>query len=213
MKPFTEQKFIILILSILVLLVGVGYIISIDKQGDNYTISAEKKEDTQVEKEEPLKEDKDKTEKEEPIKIMVHVTGAVVNPDQLYELEQGSRVQDAINMAGGAREDVDYTYINLAAFLKDGAKIYIPSKNDDYLEIQHLIWDNIKNEGDNSLININIASKIELMALKGVGKATAEAIVSYREKHGPYTKEEDIQNVKGIGQATYEDLKDKICVK
>lgn len=215
MPDLNQQKFIVAILAVLVIIAGLGYIISIDKESTKYTntsVIEDKKNEEQSSEKLVEKENKANLNPVEKVKkdIVIHVTGAVKNPDTLVTLTFGSRVQDAIVAAGGATDDVDYTYINLAAPIDDGDKVYIPSKDEEYEDFKDLILDNIKIDAYNGLININTASKIELKTLKGVGDATADAIISYREKNGPFNDIEDIKKVKGIGEATFNDLKDKI---
>ena len=145
--------------------------------------------------------------------IMVDIGGAVNDP-MVAELEEGSRVEDAINAAGGVTEDADLTEINRAAFLEDGDKILIPEKQDVSLN-------DISNATDGSAkgsytpysdgkININTAGSEELQMLDGVGPVTAEKIIDYRESNGRFKDIEDIKNVSGIGEKTFEKLKDDI---
>ncbi|MBR6799983.1 MAG: helix-hairpin-helix domain-containing protein [Firmicutes bacterium] len=145
--------------------------------------------------------------------IMVDIGGAVNDP-MVAELEEGSRVEDAINAAGGVTEDADLTEINRAAFLEDGDKILIPEK-------QEVALNDISNATDGSAkggytsysdgkININTAGSEELQTLDGVGPVTAEKIIDYRESNGRFKDIEDIKNVSGIGEKTFEKLKDDI---
>ena len=145
--------------------------------------------------------------------IMVDIGGAVNDP-MVAELEEGSRVEDAINAAGGVTEEADLTEINRAAFLEDGDKILIPEK-------QEVALNDISNATDGSAkggytsysdgkININTAGSEELQTLDGVGPVTAEKIIDYRESNGRFKDIEDIKNVSGIGEKTFEKLKDDI---
>ncbi|MCL2678185.1 MAG: helix-hairpin-helix domain-containing protein, partial [Clostridiales bacterium] len=127
--------------------------------------------------------------------IKVHIKGAVNNPG-VYTLPPGSRVNDVVVMAGPL-EEADLDSINLARPLKDGEAFYVP----------------FLGEGFNSgKVNINKASQAELETLRGIGAAKAGAIINYRSEHGPFMKIEDIQKVSGIGPATFEGIKDSICV-
>lgn len=165
--------------------------------------------------EESLAEETNVVTESEPKTTMIMVDiGGAVNDPMVAELEEGSRVEDAINAAGGVTEDADLTEINRAAFLEDGDKILIPEKQDAALN-------DISNATDGSAkgsytpysdgkININTAGSEELQMLDGVGPVTAEKIIDYRESNGRFKDIEDIKNVSGIGEKTFEKLKDDI---
>ena len=155
-------------------------------------------------------------------KIMVHIMGAVKN-EGILELNEGARVSDAINSAGGLAEDADMSKINLAYVLEDGVKIRIPSINDEPTE-EYITTDGVEivesssqttQNGGNSksgLININTANETELDSLPGIGPSIAAKIINYREENGDFASIEDIKNVNGIGDSKFEELKDLICV-
>lgn len=132
--------------------------------------------------------------------ISVHITGAVAN-DGVFELPAASRLEDILQMAG-VLDNADLSDINLSQFLEDGKKIEIPFTESDAA----------KDNKTNKLININTASHEELDSLPGIGKVKADSIINYRENNGPFKKPADIMKVSGIGEATYEKLKDMICV-
>lgn len=133
--------------------------------------------------------------------IYVDVDGAVVNPG-VYKLKKGSRVFEAIKKAGGLSEDADTSSLNQAKFVEDGEKITIPVSNDDM---------SYSDGSDSKLININTADKTRLTELSGVGDAIADRIIEYRNKTR-FSSIEDIKNVKGIGDATFEKIKNQITV-
>ena len=148
--------------------------------------------------------------------IYVDIGGAVKNP-MLAELPEGSRVEDAINAAGGIKEDADMTSINRAEFLEDGEKIYIPafSVDDDGNVIAETGASGSSagtSSGASGKVNINTADSTALQELNGVGPATAQKIIDYRESSGRFKSIEDIKNVSGIGDKTYEKLKDYITI-
>ncbi|NLZ81960.1 MAG: hypothetical protein GX913_09230 [Clostridiales bacterium] len=145
-------------------------------------------------------------------KIYIHVCGEVVDPG-VYEIEEGSRVWDAINVAGGITKDAASDYINLAQIVTDGEKVVVPSVNevDGFLESETA--KSQKPGTGNSLININTASLEELMTLSGIGKSKAESIISYRETNGPFVKIDDIMNISGIKEAAFEKMKKDIDIK
>lgn len=145
-------------------------------------------------------------------KIIVHISGAVNSPG-VIELEEGLRVKDAIELANGLKDNADLTNINLAEKVVDECKIYIPEKKDNDSENNNekINYDQKSNEVKKS-VNINTANIAELQTLPGIGQATAEKIIEYRKKNGKFSKIEDIKNVRGIGEAKFEDLKEYINV-
>ena len=158
-------------------------------------------------------------ENDNVIKIYIHITGEVKKPG-VIELNSGDRVIDAIEKAGGETKQADLSQVNLAYKVEDGQKIYIPNKNE---KITEYIWSgNGNNNGDSNLnnkeqkegkkVNINTANQSELDGLPGIGPALAQRIIDFREENGEFKSIEDIQNVKGIGEAKFEEIKENICV-
>jgi competence protein ComEA len=131
--------------------------------------------------------------------LTVYISGAVVNPG-VYTLPEGSRVEAAIQAAGGFISGAELESINLAALLEDGQQIDVPG----VVSTSHV------NAGR---VNINTATVFELDTLPGIGPTTAQMIVDYRLQHGPFQTIQDIQKVPGIGPATYDRIKDYITVK
>jgi len=164
--------------------------------------------------------------------IFVHVSGAV-NKEGIIELKVNSRISDAIEKAGGVREDAYVKDINLAYKLEDGMKIHIPTiqeneeeknKNEDNEEEdntqEHITTsrgietsESNKKEAQNSKININTATQTQLETIPGIGPSTALKIIAYREENGEFKNIEDIKEVSGIGEAKFEKMKDYIRVK
>lgn len=156
-------------------------------------------------------EDNDKNEK-----IKVYVTGAVNEPG-VIELKEGERVEDAINLAGGIRDDANLEQVNLAYCLEDGQKIYIPNINEK--EIEYITKENgdkiiQENESSNkSKININTGEIEELKKLPGVGESLAQKIIDYRNENGKFKNVDDLRNVSGIGEKKFESMKEYIVVR
>jgi len=156
-----------------------------------------------------------------PVPIQVHVSGAVQNPG-VYALPPGSRVQDAIEAAGGLTENADLSELNLAAPLEDGSLIRIPARQPTATPAPKSpsapqvtsppAVESPPTEGETTLININTATQEELETLSGIGPVTAQKIIAYREENGPFTTIEEIQKVSGIGPVTFEKIKDFITV-
>ncbi len=147
-------------------------------------------------------------EESQPLILFVDLKGAVVKPG-VYKLEDGKRVLDAIQLAGGFQADADQTKINLAARLTDEMVIYIPVIGEVLVDGSGLPT----NEVDDDKININTATSGELESLPGIGAAKAASIISFREQNGPFKEIEDLVNVSGIGAKSFEKLKDMIKVR
>lgn len=147
--------------------------------------------------------------------VVVHVDGAVMLPG-VYELADGARVNDAIELAGGLTAEADTSTLNLAAKLADGQKVTVPlvgeSTNSASSGEAMLSADGSGSSAANTLVNINTASADELDTLPGVGPSTAATIIQDREQSGPFTSIEDIMRISGIGEKKFAKIKDYICV-
>lgn len=158
-------------------------------------------------------------EQEEGEPLCVFVCGQVAEPG-VYELPAGSRVYQAVEEAGGMLETADETYVNQAQYLEDGQRVYIPSAEEVASGLAE------KNGGDASgpadgqnggaeadgRVNINTAGKEELMTLTGIGEKKAEAIIQYREASGGFQTTEELMQVEGIKEGTFEKIKEDIKV-
>ena len=139
--------------------------------------------------------------------IFVYVCGSVGSPG-VYELPEGSRVFEALSLAGGTLEEADLSSINQAEACYDGEKIYVPAVGEagDGGEAGEAL------DVSDGRININTADSSELQKLKGIGESRAEDIISYREKNGKFLEIEGIMEVPGIKQGTFDKIKDQIKV-
>lgn len=152
--------------------------------------------------------------------IVIHITGAVKIPG-VVRLTEGSRIEDAINKAGGLTEDANIANVNLAYVLEDGTKIKIPSITDEITMEESIIntdggkgvTDNSNLEKNKTSININKADELELQKLQGIGPSLASKIVDYRNNNGNFENIEDIKKVSGIGDSIFENIKENIYVK
>lgn len=152
-------------------------------------------------------------------KVVVHIIGEVNDPG-VITLEEGSRIIDAINSAGGKTEEADLSKINLAYIVEDGTQIYIPRINENLNDVElisseagkQVVLDNSISEKSLGKVNINTANKEKLETLPGVGETTAQKIIEYRDINGKFKSIEEIKNVNGIGESKYNSLKDKIFV-
>lgn len=139
-----------------------------------------------------------------PEDIFVHISGEINYPG-LLKLKKGQRLYEAIEMAGGVTKDADLDSINLAMVLADEDKIYIPKIGESAPEFLLNI------DSGNSKINLNRATKEDLMSLDGIGDKTAEAIIKYRDENG-FNEIEDIMKVPGIGKGKFYKIKDDITL-
>ncbi|MGI6686243.1 MAG: helix-hairpin-helix domain-containing protein [Bacillota bacterium] len=148
------------------------------------------------------------------VEVLVHVAGAVERPG-VYTLPEGSRIIDAVELAQ-PKTDADLNKINLAKKINDQEMIIVPGFGEEGNE--SVVHPASIGSSSNSpvsaevggLININTASQAELETLPGIGPAKAQAIIQYREENGYFSAVEDIQNVSGIGPATFNKLKNLI---
>ena len=169
------------------------------------------------------------------IEIAVHVCGCVNNPG-VYTLCAGARINDAVAAAGGFTPEADVNYLNLAGFLQDGVKVYVPSVDEtkDLGQDGSISFDaagegavssgmtgadvvssdmiGIGADVDDGLVNINTATRDELMTLPGVGESKANAIIKYREENGGFETISQIMNISGIKDGLFNKIKDKIKV-
>lgn len=161
-------------------------------------------------------EEKSEMNENEEEEIIVHVAGAVNNPG-IVKLKENKRIADAINLAGGPTKDADVNQVNLAYVLEDGQRVYIPTKDEKLEESQYVI-DGSGNTNENvgkedKKVDINNASQTEIETLPGIGPSLASKIIEYREQNGGFKNVEELQNVKGIGDAKYGEIKDRVLVK
>ena len=214
MKYINKKTKILLIILIAIMAIGISY----------YAYQNEKESQNIIEQQNlEIEENKQEESSKETKKIIVHVSGAVQN-EGVIELEENSRIADAIEKAGGFREDAYTKDVNLAYKLEDGMKIYIPTIEEKENEKTNVIVEsNIETENNNnsysnkdegknvnSKVNINTASKEELDTLPGIGPSTAEKIINYRKEKGKFKSIEEIKDVSGIGDSKYENIKDMI---
>lgn len=202
-RLLNEHKDMLKKVGIVVLVIVLGLVVSAVKNGGQEEAQAQ---ETTVAAE------------EETVEVIYVDVGGEVNQPSVVELTDGSRVTDAIAAAGGLTEKADLTDINRAAFVSDGEKIFIPSQ-EEYDSDGLLSGDSGNSSGSGASgrssdgkININTADSTQLQELNGVGPATAEKIIDYRKQNGRFQSIEDIKNVSGIGDKTYEKLKDHIRV-
>lgn len=139
--------------------------------------------------------------------IAADISGAVADPG-VYEIPEGSRLEDLIELAGGLSEDADIDSINRASLVVDGQKVYIPYMDDGYPALSSGgTAPASSSDGEGEKVDINTADLAELQNLPGVGPVTAQRIIDYREQNGGFSSVEDLINVSGIGEARLEKMK------
>ena len=146
--------------------------------------------------------------------VLIDIKGAVMHPG-VYALQPEQRIIDAVQLAGGYSEDADTRLINHAQKVQDEMVIYIPvigEKLDDEMANIHEAIFNNSNTTTSSKVNVNKADDAELATLVGIGPSKAQSIIAYREENGYFQTIEDIKKVTGIGEKTFEKLKDSITV-
>lgn len=163
--------------------------------------------------------------------ICIYITGEVNNSGVFY-IKEGSRIIDAINLAGGTTPAANLSKINLAYVLEDGMKINIPNNNDLKKEEEFnfitrasadtdkdITYSKDNSENDNTIpktsqiVNINTASQTELETLPGIGPSLALKIIEYRKQNGKFSSIEGLKEVSGIGDSKFDAIKDLVTVK
>ena len=137
-----------------------------------------------------------------PSPLTVYVTGAVGQPETLLILAPGSRVQDAIEAAGGFSVSADRERVNLAQILRDGDQIHVPELNEAVA---------LPTPNTGGVVHVNTATVEELATMPGIGPSLAQRIIDYREANGPFTSLADLDAVSGIGESTLENLADLVA--
>jgi len=213
MLDFIKQKKNLLVIIGIIIMVGLYWVFNMSTTTQDITTL-----DNMLEVAENTEEE---TESDEDI-IIVHITGGVNKPG-IVKLKENSRIEDAIEAAGGLTEDSDISNVNLAYMLEDGIKIRIPliddsedSNKEDYITKdsgKNVILEDNSETSSSSIVNINKATQTELETLPGIGPSLATKIIEYRESNGKFSKKEDIKNVTGIGDSKYASIEEFIVVK
>lgn len=214
---FTKEQKVVVILLVLMILAIVSILSYRKEQNHQNHRHVLINEEDEVFSDPPVVkgiENEDKSEYDNKTeKIAIHIEGAVKNPG-LYYLQDNSRYDDAVKIAGGLLEGADRSKVNLAKKIYDEAFIYIPligevwepgmeSFSENNQEIQ-------EGHSGEALVNINTATQEELMKLSGIGEVYAQRIIDYRTTNGAFQSIEDIKKVSGIGNITFENIKEQI---
>jgi|ASRN01.1.fsa_nt_gi competence protein ComEA len=213
-----NKAFLICIGLIFILISGIVYIIVTPtdhvvyhSDRDNASVLEEVKinQELNSESEEKVSLDVDNTEDILHNNIIVYICGSVQN-EGVYSLNEGARVFEALDLAGGLTEEAKSDYINLARVLEDGESIYFPNQD----EVEGLTFNQWEGQDleQSTCINLNQASESELTELPGIGTAKAKAIIAYREKNNRFESIEQIMEVPGIKENTFEIIKELISI-
>ncbi len=227
-----KKIFIVLGFFFILCLIGFGYFYF-----ESFSLKKEKKkveefpiEIKEVKEEKEPKKEEEQEEKAIPKLVTVDIKGAITSPG-VYEVEEGSRVQDVIRLANGLVENADVSLINLSKKVEDEMVIVIYTKEEilafkeknnasssttPIIEcpeepiINDACISNEKSENQESVeatkVSINQSDLKTLMTLPGIGESKAQAIISYREQNGGFQSLEQLKNVSGIGEAVYAKL-------
>jgi competence protein ComEA len=136
--------------------------------------------------------------------VFVHVAGHVARPG-VYELPEGARIIDAVEVAGGPRRGADLALLNLAAVLVDGQQVVVQERGGEAAAAPGAVGDPAA-----AVINVNTATAEQLEALPGIGEVLSAAIVAYRDEHGPFTSVDQLDEVSGIGEVTLENIRELV---
>ena len=145
-------------------------------------------------------------------KMYVDVSGAVVNPG-VYEVGSQTRLFQVIEMAGGLTQNADVDSLNRAEIVYDGQKIIVGMLGELSAAASDSSGSQSTQSGiTNGKVNLNLAGSATLQTIPGIGPSKAERIIDYRNTNGRFRKIEDIMNITGIGEKTFESIKDYITV-
>jgi competence protein ComEA len=203
LKRFLHKNVVSIIIGVVLIAMYVVY----QFQDKNSEFVMKETDPLQQNIEQPIEKEEQSTSQQEEKMLYIDLKGEVNKPG-VYEMKQGSRVQDVLQEAGGLTEAADPLLINLAQVLVDEMVIYVPKKGESLPSLSTSIT-----SSDNDLLNINTASKSELENLEGIGPAKAESIITYRTEHGNFKNIEEIMEVSGIGEGVFNQIKDEITAK
>ncbi|GIN10558.1 hypothetical protein J26TS2_04250 [Shouchella clausii] len=205
MKTFPIKKYALYGGGVVICALIVIVLVFVDFRGDSGTVSEIP----------PWLEESEEAELEEEAEdgvLVVDVKGMVASPG-VYELEVGSRLFEAIEKAGGFTDSANREAVNLALRLEDEMVVYVPKEGEEEEGAGPVLAVEMNETDHEVTININEATESDLLTLQGIGPSKAAAIIGYREENGAFATVEELMNVSGIGEKTFEALEPFIRVK
>lgn len=212
---FTRWKYYFLIaLACIILLIGY-FVFQMHQSSANMDNDGVALIDNDQQQNSSVKESKDQKRKASDSQkgtVFVDLKGAVEHPD-VYEMPSTARVNDLIKKAK-LKSNADISHINLSEKLVDQKMIYIPTKNEQYVSTNNNQQPTNSNETiqGQSQINLNTANEASLTKVPGIGPSKAKEILNYKEQHGQFTSVDELKKIKGIGEKTFEKLKQYFTV-
>ncbi|MGO1367994.1 MAG: helix-hairpin-helix domain-containing protein [Senegalia sp. (in: firmicutes)] len=211
MPSFTKKEQIVILILVILVIGVIGFNLLMDREEDIVYEASTNLDNSNLENEIETKEEDLQVDLAD---IVIHISGAVNNPG-IFTLEAESRVNDAVEIAGGLTQEADINKVNLAKKIVDEEKIHIYKIGEEEIINNESDQNTQTHEGnpadDSSKININTADNASLESLPGIGKVKANNIIEYRAKT-KFIKIEDIMNVDGIGEKTFENIKNKLTI-
>jgi competence protein ComEA len=207
-----EHKISVLVMAVIVL--GEFYYFYVNENPEPPpTTSFSMEEGKSQEEEKETETTKTASQQAMPVKIMVDIKGQIKLPG-VYQANADERVIDVIGRAGGLTDKADQGQVNFAEHVQDEMVIYIPAKGEEEIPTISSGGSQIGLGGNQQelKININKADETELQNLPGIGPAKAAAIIEYRNTNGPFKAVEDLKNISGIGDKTFDKLKDLLAI-
>lgn len=211
LKKYMKQEKLVVLLGVLatvLLVMGIFLFLRLDdSQSDKVPGYSEEVNSITSESSSEIKSDS---------KMYVDIKGAVVKPG-MYEVTPEMRILNVIELSGGLLKEADDKQINFSQRIEDQMVIYIPKEGEEIAELQNIVAvtgtndKSVKGENEGK-INLNQASKEELMTLNGIGEKKAEKIIEHREEKGSFESIEDLKKVNGFGEKTFESLRESITI-
>ena len=206
----------------IIIVLGIGYMVykfNLDINENVYVVSESKENNKQLSSEvnlakefenEDIKKDNNHFDENKNM-ITIYISGEVNNPG-VVNIESDKRLSDAIDKLGGLTQSADLNNINLAMKIEDAKHYIVPKIGEEIKNDETINNENQNNNKYNDKVNINHATVEELEKLTGIGQATANKIINYREEYGDFKSIEELKNVNGIGDKKYEQIKDEITL-
>jgi competence protein ComEA len=163
----------------------------------------------QVAQSQEFTEDSPQLSQSQDQRIFLDIKGAVRQPG-MYEGKENMRVWDAVMLAGGFSEEADTKQVNFSKRVTDQMVIYIPKQGEQVAALEDTLQQS--SEGESSKVNLNQATEAQLQELSGVGQKKAQEIIRYREENGGFKIIDELKNISGFGDKTFEKLKDNLSI-